>query len=199
MATAGRRLGAAVAVGLLVGTVLAPSGAWAGDGVVSANPADRAALSRAPSTVDLRTSAAPDPAASHVTVWDAAGSDLDTAALSDSGGQTLSQPVAIRSTGNFTVAYHVVFTDGHDVIGVLRFSVGTGMAPPVPPAAQQRADQQVALQHEHGIDPLSGSLLVLDVVVVAAVALLLFSNPRRRGAGRPRRSRHRTGYPGSTT
>lgn len=171
----------AVAAGLAAVTSLVqlPRAAWAADTVVATSPADRAALAGAPSTVELVASATPDVAASHVTVWDAAGADVDAGTLSRAG-DTLRQPVAIDRTGNFTMTYHVVFAGGHDTVGVVRFSVGTGVAPPVPDAARQRADEALAAQHTHDIDPLSGVFLVLDVVVVAAVALLLFSNPRRR-------------------
>jgi methionine-rich copper-binding protein CopC len=161
------------------GTTVVPRAAWAADGVVATSPADRAALADAPSAVDLTVSAAPDPAASHVTLWDSAGADLDTGDLTRVG-DVLRRPVAIRGAGDFTLTFHIVFTDGHDCLGVVRFSVGTGVAPALPDAARQRADQALAAQHTHDIDPLSGAFLVLDVVVVAAVALLLFSNPRRR-------------------
>jgi hypothetical protein len=115
-------------------------------------------------------------------LWDAAGTDLDAGTLTRSG-DNLHQPVAIGAKGNFTITYHIVFTDGNDAVGVVRFSVGTGVAPPVPDAARQRADLALAAQHAHDIDPISGLFLVLDVVVVTAVALMFFitrASSRRR-------------------
>lgn len=178
-----------VVIAVLAAVTAVPSTAWAADAVVATNPADRAALAGAPTEVDLRLSGKPDPNASHVTVFDAASADLDAGTAARVGDDVLRQTVAIRATGNFTIAYHVVFTDGHDTVGVVRFSVGTGVAPPTPAPAQQRADEAVAEQHDHDIDPISGTFLVLDVVVVAGVVLLLFSNPRRRRSAAARKIR----------
>jgi methionine-rich copper-binding protein CopC len=148
--------------------------------VVGGDPADRSALGQAPSTVVLTFSETPDDSQSHVTVWDAAQNSVDTGTLTASG-LSLRQPVAITSAGNYTVAYHVVFTDGTDTIGVRSFSVGTGAPPPVPPAAlQQAAVNSVESGHDHGVDPASALLLLVNVIVLAVIAFLLLRRPARR-------------------
>jgi methionine-rich copper-binding protein CopC len=155
--------------------------AWAGGAVVvGGDPADRSALGQPPSTVVLTFSDTPDDTQSHVTVWDAAQNSVDTGTLSASG-LSLSQPVAIRASGNYTVAFHVVFTDGTETIGVRSFSVGTGVPPPLPPAAlQQAAENAVQSGHDHGVDPASAVLLLVNVIVLGVIAFLLLRRPARR-------------------
>jgi hypothetical protein len=129
--------------------------------------------------VNLMLSAAPDPNLSHVSVVDSDRRPVGTGDLTLVGGRQLRQPVRIAARGNYTIAYHITFEDGSDLIGVVRFSVGTGVAPPVPDAAGQRADEDLAQQHVHDIDPMSGVLLVADLAVLVAVALLLLRRPGR--------------------
>jgi methionine-rich copper-binding protein CopC len=154
--------------------------------VVSSEPVDRSALVEAPDEIDLVGSAVPDPSLSHVTVWASGGATVGPGTLTASG-RILRQSVDITANGDYTVAYHIVFTDGSDTIGVVRFSVGTGVPPPVPPESVRESDLQVAQQHEHGIDPLNGVLLVADLVVLLVLGYLLLSKakPRRPGPARP--------------
>src|SRR4051794_30591738 len=99
-----RRLALAVVAGLAAGAIApAAQAAWAADAVLATSPADGAALADAPRAVDPRPSAPADVAASHVTVWDAAGTDLDTGALTRLGDSGLRQPVSIRGPGDFTL------------------------------------------------------------------------------------------------
>lgn len=180
-----RRLFARVAVPALLALatlVLTPGTGWATGRLTFASPADGAALSRPPADVLLEFSAPPDPGLSHVSARDSAGAETGTGDPSRYGGTGLRLPVSIRSAGDYTVAYHVVFADSSDVIGVLRFSVGTGV-PPSPLAANQirQARQAVADSHVHTVDPLSGTLLVADVVVLVGVVLALMRRPRPNG------------------
>ena len=80
------------------------------------------------------------------------------------------------------MAYHVVFDDGTDAAGVLRFSVGTGTPPPALDAAARRADVAAVATHQHDVDPVGASLLVVDVAVLLGAVILLFRRPApRRG------------------
>lgn len=166
---------------VLAGLVAAPSAAWAGGGVVASNPVNGAALGTAPSDVDLTFSLTPDASASHVSTRDDAGREVGSDEVTRSGIDELRLPVHITAPGVYTVAYHVRFTDGTDVIGVLRFSVGTGIAPPVVNAAEQReAEALVLAGHNHDVDPLSASIMVVDAVVLIGVILLLMRRPAPR-------------------
>jgi hypothetical protein len=124
--------------------------------------------------VVLEFSAPPDPGQSHLSTRDSSGAEVGTGVPDRDGSTGLRLPVSIRAAGNYTVAYHVVFGDGTDVTGALRFSVGTG-APPPP------VDGLSAGHDHHAVDPLSGALLVADVVVLVAVVLMLLRRPRPGG------------------
>jgi methionine-rich copper-binding protein CopC len=166
---------------ILVGTALAltPGAGWAGAGLTSASPANGAALASAPDAVLLTFSAPPAPDQSHVSTRDRSGREVGTGEPTLAGSAGLRLPVSIRSSGDYTIAYHVVFDDGTDVIGVLRFSVGTGVPPSSLDAAQvAQVRQSVATGHEHTVDPLSATLLVADLVVLVGVVLLLLRRPR---------------------
>ena len=186
-AAALRRTGVRVAtVGLAAALVLAvPAAGWARDEVATSDPADRSALGTAPAAVNLVLSAVPDPGLSHVSVVDADRRQVGSGDLSLVGERQLRLPVRITARGNYTAAYHITFEDGSELTGVVRFSVGTGVSPPVPDAAGQRADEELAQQHNHDIDPMSGVLLVADLVVLVAVALLLLRRPGRRWTAPP--------------
>ncbi|UQU67741.1 copper resistance protein CopC [Couchioplanes caeruleus] len=159
-------LAAGAAAALLA---LLPSPARAGGpSVVGTDPPDGAALAAAPARVRVIGSAAPDPARSHLTVRDPRGRTVGPDTTPEAAGYELSRPVRLTGTGVFTMVFHVAFTDGRDAAGEIRFSVGTGVAPP----AVRRA-AAAAAGHDHGPDPLSAGLLLLDGAVVAVVALRL--------------------------
>lgn len=184
MPVAPRRIAAGLALAA-AGLALAggyPTSTHAGGGLTASSPADRAALATAPTAVRLTFSAVPTVALSHVIVLDEAGSPVNSGALARHG-DTLAQPVRIRARGNHTVAYHVVFDDGSDAHGTLRFSVGTGVPPPpLEPQAHQAAEATVA-RHEHSVDPMSAILLLADAAVGLGVLALLYR--RRPGRRRP--------------
>ena len=162
----------ALIAGLAVVGPAAPASAQDA-GPVSA-PADRAALGTAPPQVTLTFSRPPDAAQSHVAVLAADGSQVNRADSPVRSGDSLIQPVAIRGPGDFTIVYHVVFTDGGDVEGSRRFSVGTGVPPNTSAAVP-------AVAHDHGVDPVSAVLLLIDGAVALGVLFLLLI--RRPGSG----------------
>lgn len=149
----------------------APMAARADGTLVSGTPADGAALPAPPAAVTLSFSATPDAALSHVSVRDSAGREVTTGPLRAGAVRELRRDVRITGRGDYTVAFHVAFTDGSETIGARSFSVGTGVAPP--PAAAE-----AAAGHQHEIDPLSAVLLVVDLAAVAGVGLLLLLRPR---------------------
>lgn len=156
---------------------LTPAAAEAGPGLVTSDPAEGAALAGAPAAVLLTFSSAPDPALSHVAARDDAGHDVGSGTAVRAGGTGLRLTVAITAAGDYTVAFHVVFDDGHDATGFVRFSVGTGVAPsgPAPVAAAEAPHTG----HEHGVDSVSAVLLIADLLVVIAVPAMLLRTRRR--------------------
>lgn len=165
---------------------LAPGTGWAGDGLASSDPPEGAALATAPAAVVLTFSAPVDPGQSHVSAQDDAGRDLGADTPTAVGRAGLRLPVSIRTPGDYTIAYHVVFDDGTDAVGVLRFSVGTGKEPAALDAdAQRQARQNVTSGHDHTVDPLSGTLLVADLAVLLGALLLLSRRAPRRSLDLP--------------
>ncbi len=117
---------------LVAGAALfAPETAFAHANLVRTDPADRAVLARAPTSVlvvlddDVRL--APGNAA----IRNGDGSIL--AGKPATHGRTLVLPLREElSKGDYSVRWSVVSDDGHIVQGVLAFAVGLGRAPPVP-------------------------------------------------------------------
>jgi methionine-rich copper-binding protein CopC len=169
----------------LVGLLLTPPAAGsAAGGLVGSDPAAQAVLGSAPSLVELTFSAEPMLADSHVSVLDGRGNPVSSGELTVVPGGALRQPVEIRSTGDFTIAYHAEFADGGEASGSVRFSVGTGV-PPAPPDEAVREATAAALEsHRHRIDPFGATLLVVDGLVgLGVLALLYLRRPYRAGPG----------------
>jgi methionine-rich copper-binding protein CopC len=154
------------------GNLAAP--AAADGGLAGSSPAAGSALGPAPARVVLTFAGVPDVALSHISVLADGGAAVNAGDARRGPARTLSQPVSIDEPGNFTVAYHVEFEGGGESTGSLRFSVGTGAAPPAPDLAARRATANALTAHEHGVDPLSAGLLVINGVVVLAVLGLLY-------------------------
>ncbi|MEV6693469.1 copper resistance CopC family protein [Micromonospora sp. NPDC051196] len=145
--------------------------------VLTVDPGDGAVLTAAPDAVTLRLSTGADSVLSHVTVRDSTGNAVNEGRVRGDGKTGLRQSVRLTGPGDYSIAYHITFTNGQDATGVLRFSVGTG-APPqgiadVPDPILDEAD------HAHGIDPLGATLLVLDGLALVVVLIMLL-RPRRR-------------------
>lgn len=170
---------AAVGIAVAVGAVARQSDA-APARVLAVTPADGAALATTPGEVTLRLSTGADPVLSHVTVRDSAGATVNDGRVRTDGESGLRQPVRLTRPGDYSVAYHVTFTNGQDDTGVLRFSVGTGVAPR---ATGEIPDAIPEADHAHGVDPLGATLLVVDGLVLIAVLVLLLRPARRRPSG----------------
>jgi methionine-rich copper-binding protein CopC len=166
--------GAAVAIAVTAAVLLADRPPDPGRvAVTSTTPADGAALARAPTEVELSFTGPVDPGRSHVSVLDGsdATSALNAGTLRQVAPDRLSQPLAATAGGELTVAYHVTFTDGAELAGSFRFTArsGNGSGGPTPTAT-----------HQHGIDPVSAGLLVVDGIVALTVGILLMRRPRSR-------------------
>lgn len=184
----GRRIRALRPVHIVAATVMVATLAAAGTLVVSAaglpagtvtgsNPADRATLATAPVAAELTFSGTPDAGQSHIgVVSDRSGATVNAGPLIGAG-RTLRQPVSIDGPASLTVGYHVVFRDGGDASGRLVFTVGA-------PAAPHGRDEVAAADpaaHDHGVDPLSGALLLIDAVaVLVVIGLLILRRPPHR-------------------
>jgi copper resistance protein C len=189
-----------LAVGLAVSSAQRPPSPGRAAALTSTDPADGATLVQAPSGVELSFTAAPDPDLSHVSVRDGSGTALDAGRLRLVQPERLRQPIhgiaapPDRSV-DVTVSYHVVFTDGRELAGTLRCSVGTRL-PAGPGAARgpstvdaatdaaaakaeaaRNAEVAAGSAHQHGVDPVSAALLAVDGVVALAVVVLLLRRP----------------------
>jgi methionine-rich copper-binding protein CopC len=190
-----------LAVGLVVSSAQRPPSPGRAAALTSTDPADGAALVQAPSGVELSFTAAPDPDLSHVSVRDGSGTALDAGRLRLVQPGRLRQPIhgtAAPSDGSVdvTVSYHVIFTDGRELTGTLRCSVGSRAAAG-PGAAREpstvdaatdadaaakadaagNAEVAAGSAHQHGVDPVSAALLAVDGVVALAVVVLLLRRP----------------------
>jgi methionine-rich copper-binding protein CopC len=190
-----------LAVGLAVSSAQRPPSPGRAAALTSTDPADGAALVRAPSGVELSFTAAPDPDLSHVSVRDGSGTALDAGRLRLVQPERLRQPIhgtAAPPGGSVdvTVSYHVIFTDGRELAGTLHFSVGirvaaspgAGREPSTVDAATDadaaakadaagNAEVAAGSAHQHGVDPVSAALLAIDGVVALAVVVLLLRRP----------------------
>jgi methionine-rich copper-binding protein CopC len=190
-----------LAVGLAVSSAQRPPSPGRAAALTSTDPADGAALERAPTGVELSFTAAPDPDLSHVSVRDGSGTVLDAGRLRLVQPERLRQPIhgaAAPPEGpvDVTVSYHVIFTDGRELVGTLHFSVGIRVAAG-PGAAREpstvdaatdadaaakadaagNAEVAAGSAHQHGVDPVSAALLAIDGVVGLAVVVLLLRRP----------------------
>ncbi|MET8092231.1 copper resistance CopC family protein [Micromonospora sp. NPDC005220] len=165
----------AVVVGLAV--LFGWTGAARADsGVVSSVPANGAVLTSAPAVVELVFTGRPVAVASHVAVRDVAGRSLSVGELRPSGDRALVQTVRGAERGDVSVTYHVVLADAGERTGTLWFSVGTGVRPA---RLSEQGGGAAAPPHEHGIDPLSAVLLLVNAVVLFGAIAMLVLRPRR--------------------
>jgi methionine-rich copper-binding protein CopC len=197
-----------LAVGLAVSSAQRPPSPGRAAALTSTDPADGAALVRAPSGVELSFTAAPDPDLSHVSVRDGSGTALDAGRLRLVQPERLRQPIhgtAPPPEGpvDVTVSYHVIFTDGRELAGTLHFSVGIRVAAGSDAArepstvgattdadaakadAPGNAEVAAGSAHQHGVDPVSAALLAIDGVVALALVVLLLYRPPPQPSGPP--------------
>ena len=120
----GRRLRAAVAAALAA-SALAPAAAHAHAFLVKSAPAGRATLARAPERVQLWFNERLEPAYSAISVWDAAGAQVDArnGAVSAEDPRRLDLPLPALAPGRYVVRFRVLSVDGHVVESTLPFTI----------------------------------------------------------------------------
>jgi methionine-rich copper-binding protein CopC len=130
LARAARLICTPVAALALVG--LCPGTSEPHASLVSATPAARAVVSTPPARVVLIFNERLEPAYSRVSVWDAAGQQVDA----KDGALDPANPTAIRVSlpplgpGRYVVRYRVLSVDGHIVEASFPFSIAPRPRPP---------------------------------------------------------------------
>ena len=116
--------------GLLVLAALALAAGWPGTAgahaaLVSSAPAARAILSAAPRAVTLTFNERLEPAYARLSVWDAAGVqiDLKDSVLDPDNRKVLGVSLPLLGPGRYTVRYRVLSVDGHVVEASFAFTV----------------------------------------------------------------------------
>jgi methionine-rich copper-binding protein CopC len=135
----------------------------------SATPAQGISLVAPPTAVTLTFTVPVSEA--HITVT---GARVEAPAVIDDG--TVTQPVTATAAGNHVVEYHVVLRAGGELSGALSFAVGNGAAAPEPPPQPAATGG-----HDHGsLDPITGTVLAANLVVLLLLAYLFLRRPRRK-------------------
>jgi methionine-rich copper-binding protein CopC len=93
--------------------------------LIRASPAARAALAHAPTRVELTFSERVEPAYSRMSVWDAAGRQVEhqTVGVGPDDPRVLSLALPPLAPGTYTVRYRVLSVDSHVVEGTFPFTV----------------------------------------------------------------------------
>lgn len=164
-------VGGSVATAVLVFALLAePAPAR----VSTMDPADGATVRTAPNAVTVTFTEKLAPYDYHLTVAREGGVTVTTGAVQRDGA-TLTVPVELTE-GTYLVAYHVRLADGAEASAMTRFGVGVPAAPVAgDPAAT------AASGHQHvSDDPMNIALLMLDAVLLIALAYALLRRAGRR-------------------
>ena len=119
-----RRLRAAVAA-VLAAAALSPAAALGHAFLVKSTPPGRATLARAPERVQLWFNERLEPAYSTISVWNAAGAQVDAknGAVSADDPKRLELPLPALTPGRYVVRYRVLSVDGHVVESTLPFAI----------------------------------------------------------------------------
>jgi methionine-rich copper-binding protein CopC len=144
---------------------------------VAVTPADGSTLDTPPTEVSVVFSEGRGPRAVHLAVTDPTGAEIATASPGLTGRSAV-VAVNLTAAGPYRLGYHAVLADGRETAGVSWFTVVAGSPAAAAPPSVPTSDGG----HGHaGTDPLSVGLLILDALLVVAVAALLL---RRRTTAR---------------
>jgi methionine-rich copper-binding protein CopC len=110
---------------LLAAALLVPSAASAHASLVKSVPGRRAVLAAAPARVHLWFNARLEPAFSRLSVWDAAGKQVDARDVQVDGQDPKLLTVGIPTLppGRYTVRFRVLSVDGHVVESEFPFTL----------------------------------------------------------------------------
>jgi methionine-rich copper-binding protein CopC len=111
-------------VSLLI-LLLLPTSVWSHAGLVKSVPARRAVLSKAPARVQLWFTERLEARFCHVSVWNAAEQQVDSAdvRLQPEDPKLLSVGLPTLAPGTYTVKYRVLSVDGHIVESQFSFTL----------------------------------------------------------------------------
>lgn len=194
----------------LVLVVLAPRTALAHDQLVSSSPAKDSTTDSVPAQIELVLSAAPLATGAQLVLTTPDG---DTIPAEEPAVKTTQGAVTFPVTGDgppgtYTVAWHVVSSDGHPIEGTFDFTVkpdtaeaeaspspsttdpsATGSPVPdtqdaTPPETQQQSATAAGTSDQPFLDPLM-VVVVAVVVTVAVLVVVTFLTRRRDSAHEP--------------
>jgi methionine-rich copper-binding protein CopC len=114
-----------VLIALAAALALCPALADAHASLVKSSPARRATLSQSPPRVELTFNERLEPAYAAVSVWDAAGQQVDRrdAAVAGDDPRQLRVSLPPLAPGTYTVRFRVLSVDGHIVESSFSFTV----------------------------------------------------------------------------
>lgn len=133
------RLMATVTLALLAAVMAAPPAA-AHNRLVSADPADGAALATGPGQVRLTFDQPVQSGFTTVTVTGPGGTRWEGGEAEISGNSVTAPVSPLGPAGEYVIGYRIVSADGHPVSGTLRFrltTTGTGTPVEPPPGASE--------------------------------------------------------------
>lgn len=167
----------------LLFVMLSSAPATAHTNLISTNPPDCQTLTTAPQSVSLRFAADLLTAGARLVAKDASGTQVALGEATVDGGTLTAAWPASTTSGQFSVAYRAVASDGHPLEGSFAFSIeppkgssGTPEASAPPPesavpldSASPAAAEQPANPESSGVNPLVWGLLVAGVLGIAAL------------------------------
>ncbi|MCD7101906.1 copper resistance CopC family protein [Pseudoclavibacter sp. 13-3] len=191
-----------VAIALLVGLLLAlqpwaAGRAHAHDVLASSDPAAGATLATAPTQVSLTfNNEVLTGVANQIQVHGPDGSSVAGDGLASVDRRVVTVPVTATADGAYSVAWHVVSSDGHPVEGTFSFTVGAagastapeattapGEQPSASSASAAPSDQQAGGQSDdsdHLGATIAWTIAGVVLVVIAVVAIVLCLRRSRR-------------------
>lgn len=119
------RIGALIASAILIAGLALPAPAGAHAFLVRSAPASRATLARAPERVQLWFNERLEPAYSSISVWNAAGAQVDSkdGAVSADDPRRLDLSLPPVPAGRYVIRFRVLSVDGHVVESSVSFTV----------------------------------------------------------------------------
>lgn len=171
--------------------VLPAAPASAHDELLGSDPAADSTVNGLPAQISFTFSGAiaTDEGASEVSVTDAAGTEFADGAPT-AQDNVLTQPLAGAASGELTVLWKAVSSDGHPISGEFAFTVSGGAAP-APTTDPEPAPTPTELPDDMTVDPgatLLANLLPVLVgaaVVGAAIVAIVLAVRRRRPPSDP--------------
>ena len=175
----------------MVGTLLLAGPASAHNVLISSNPADKASVATAPTTMTFTFDQPVQNFAPVIAVTGPDGKQYQKGSATVDGN-SVSSAMSLGPTGVYTGAYRIVSADGHPVVGEITFTLtaaGSGggstatvdVSSAAPTAATSAAASPGSSSGSGGSGGLGAGLwigIIIAVIVVAAAALILIRKPK---------------------